>query len=120
MALVLLAATANVVGRFVADVHQGLQDRELSSRIGWELENARERIRSWAAADVTQERIEKLPISPMLAQRLVQPRWQAEVQPEELSLAATRVTLQLHCQFRGQTATPAQLTFWVEGDRDGE
>ncbi|MCA9131616.1 MAG: hypothetical protein KDA45_00605 [Planctomycetales bacterium] len=118
VALTLLGTAAIGVGRFAASAADGLRARQLSSRIAWELTNARERIGSWRASEVTAERIESIPFSPTLASHLEAPRWQASVQRIEVPTPAIRVTLALHCLLEQQQATPDQLIFWMADDND--
>ncbi len=116
--MVLLAAAAVGVGRFVQSVRDGLLDRELSTRLAWEISNARQRIGSWDPADVTQQRIEQIPISKALRSRLNQPRWRATVEAIDEPAQALRVTLGLRCQIQGQAAEPEVLTFWVDASEE--
>lgn len=121
VAIVVLAMAAVAVGQFASQVRQGLRDRALSGQLGWELENVRERVRSWNVEDVTADRIAEIPISPALAARVDRARWVAEVQTLESPIAVKQVALALECHLYGQRSTPAKLTFWLDlGADDAE
>ncbi len=114
VAVVLLGSAIALVGSFVASVNQGLADRELSARIGWEIANAREIVGSWNPVAVTEERIEALPVAESITSRLPDAKWAAQVTPITEPVAAWQVTLQLTCTYQGQAAAPEELTFWIE------
>ena len=113
VATALLATVMVAVGRFASTTRRGLDDRQLSAHIAWELANAREQIGAWPAERITHERIEGLAISAALQRELDQPRWRAEIERVAEPLPAQRVTLRFECQVGGQSARPAELTFWV-------
>lgn len=116
VAIIVLSIAAMAVSQFVVTVHSGLQDQELSQRIGWEIENARELIGSWPVEKITQERIEQLPFANGLSENLVQARWVARVKQVEEPMPATRVTLGIECQYQGQVAMPQEMTFWIPAE----
>ncbi len=109
----LLVLAASMVGRFVSQVKRGLKERELSARIEWELINDRELIGSWSPDQITRERIEQIPLSKSLANRLTTGRLVAQVSHIEEPIAAEQVTLAIACERGGQTMEPAVLTFWI-------
>ncbi len=113
IAVALLAIAASLVGRFVSQVRSGLRDRELSARVGWELQNARERIGSWSTDEITKERIAQLPVSKAVASKLENARLNATVLRIDSPVVATQVTLGLRGELNGQAVQPAVLTFWV-------
>lgn len=113
VSLALLGIAVSSIGRFVASVHRGLEDRELSARIGWETLNVRERIASWNPAQINQARIESLPISSELSRRLGAARWVAQVTAIDEPSAGLEVDIALHCDLNGQAAVPVELTFWI-------
>lgn len=113
VALAVLATAVVGVGRFAATTNRGLRERQLSSRIGWELTNAREQIGAWDPESVTPSRIESLPFSSGLTDELHDLQWQAEVAPLSAPAQALQVSLTLQCTFQGQTARPASLVFWL-------
>ncbi len=102
------------VGRFASTTRQGLHDRELNSRIGWELANAREQIGAWQPTDVSVKEIESLPFSDYLKQELSDVRWQASVESISEPAQVLQVTLALHCTINEQAARPASLVFWID------
>ncbi len=113
VAMAVLATAMIGVGRFASNTGRGLSQRELSSRIAWELANAREQIGSWKAEDIAVDRIENLPFSTSLENRLDDLRWQAQVETITAPAKAIRVALTLHCTLHAQPARPASLVFWV-------
>ena len=113
IAIALLAIAASLVGRFVSQVRSGLSDRELGARIGWELQNARERIGSWSTDEITAERIGQMQVSKGIAGRIENARLNASVKRIESPVVATQVTLGLQGELKGQTIQPTVLTFWV-------
>ncbi len=126
VAMVVLATAVVGVGRFASNTGQGLRARELSSRIGWELANAREQIGSWQPASIAVDKIESLSFSESLRENLDDLRWQAEVEAVSEPAHAIRVVLTLHCRLQDQPARPASLVFWVDAgplsvkDREAE
>lgn len=113
VALAVLATAVVGIGRFASTTNRGLRERQLSSRIGWELTNAREQIGAWVPEMITPSRIENLPFSSGLSDQLQDLQWQAEVAPITAPADALQVILTLRCTFQGQTARPASLVFWV-------
>lgn len=114
VAITLLAIAAAIVGRFMSQISHGLDQRELSSRIGWEVESARATVATWAYDEITAENIEKrLDISEAIGQELEVAAWQADVQDIQEPLLGRRIRLSLACVYSGQTANPVSLTFWV-------
>ena len=113
VSIAVLGAAVTGVGKFASTMQQGLRDRELSARIGWEVLNAREEIGSWNFAEITAERIEAMPVSDVLHRDILDARWEAQVEIIEQPVAATQVTLALAGNYRGQAARPQRLTFWV-------
>jgi hypothetical protein len=114
VAVILLGSSLAVVGRFVSSVNQGLSDRMLAAQIDWEITNQREIIGSWNVVDITQARIEALPVSASINQRLANARWLAKVTPMTEPARALQVELRLVGKYQGQSAVPAKLTFWVD------
>ncbi len=113
VAMAVLATAMVGVGQFASNTGRGLGQRELSSRIGWELANAREQIGSWKPENIAVERIESLPFSASLKNSLDDLRWQAQVESIVEPAHAIRVALTLHCTHHDQPAQPASLVFWV-------
>ncbi len=114
VAVALLGSAFIGVGQFMSMTKAGLRNRELSTRIAWELQNARERIGTWPLSDINRENIEQLPFSDALAEMLSEPRWQAVVTAIPEPIPTIRVTLELHCVLSGQDAQPDSLTFWID------
>jgi hypothetical protein len=113
VAMAVLATAMVGVGQFATNTGRGLSQRELSSRIGWELANAREQIGCWKPEDIAIDRIERLPFSESLKNSLDDLRWQAHVESIAEPAHAIRVALTLHCTHHDQPAQPASLVFWV-------
>lgn len=114
VAITLLAIAAAIMGQFMSQVSRGLNQRELSSRIGWEVENARAEIAAWPYDEITAENIEtRLEVSPPVRDKLDLAKWQADVQQIAEPLVGRRIRLSLKCVYSGQNATPVSLTFWV-------
>ena len=113
VAVLVLGVACGVVMRFAVQIKQGLQQRELSSRLTWELINAREQIGSWSANEITESRIAELQLSEDLTKQVSNLRWDVEVSKVDSPAPAKRVDLSLRCQLRGQEIKPTQLTFWV-------
>ncbi len=113
VATVVLGIAVVVVGKFSFHTHQGLQQRDLSTHIRWEIANARETIGSWSAENITSQRIEGLPISSVIQTQLTDARWQVSLTDITEPVAAMRVQLALVGEYRGQTIRPSQLVFWV-------
>lgn len=117
VAIALLGTATVGLGRFAGLTRQGLQQRELSTRLSAELLNARERIGSWPLDRVTVEQIEQIPFSAALSQDsaadLTQRRWRASVEPISEPLSALRVTLHLQYTLHGHLAEPQAITFWI-------
>lgn len=113
IAVVLLGVAVTGVGKLVHNVSQGLQDRELACRIGWEISNARELIGTWSAEDITEARIEQLPISGSVRQALRNAEWETRIVETVRPLAAVRVHLALIGDYRGHTIRPQERIFWV-------
>lgn len=124
IAMTLMGVAAASVGTFVSHVSQGLKDRELSARIGWEISNLRETIGSWNVAEITLERIQSVELSPAIRDQLDQPRWEVAVEDVQLGpdsqrrLDAIQISLTLAGIYRGQTVRPEHLTFWVIQEDD--
>ncbi len=113
VAMAILATAMVGVGQFASNTGSGLSQRELSTRIGWELANAREQIGSWKPENINVQQIENLPFSDSLKYNLDDLRWQAKVETLTEPARAIRVALTLHCTLHGQSAQPASLVFWV-------
>lgn len=113
VALAILATAMVGVGQFASNTGSGLSQRELSTRIGWELANAREQIGSWQPENINVQQIESLPFSESLNNNLDDLRWRAKVETLTEPARAIRVALTLHCTLHGQPAQPASLVFWV-------
>ena len=113
VAMAILATAMVGVGQFASNTGSGLSQRELSTRIGWELANAREQIGSWKPENINVQRIENLPLSESLKHILDDLRWRAKVETLTEPARAIRVALTLHCTLHGQSARPASLVFWV-------
>lgn len=113
VAMALLATATVGIGKFISATTEGLQARELSARIGWELDNARERIGAWADSELTEQQIENLPFSEALTGQLDNLHWSATVTPTAQPAQTKRVHLTIECQLFDQTARPDSLTFWV-------
>ena len=120
LAIALLAIAAPLVAKFASQVRRGLQDREISARLEWELINVRERIGTWPAEQITAERIGQVPISSSLTEQVPSAKLSAKVSQVEKPVAATQVTLAVQCERGGQTIEPATLTFWVPAKRSEE
>lgn len=121
IAVVLLGLTVVMTARFVSSLNQGLRDRELQSRLAWEIENAREQIGSWPPAEITSERIAELKVSEAVQRRCQNAFWAAELSKIESPGTALQIALTLRCTMHGQAVEPQKLTFWVpisaaEGD----
>lgn len=113
IAIALLVVATSLVGGFVSQVSDGLRDRETSSRLEWELLNAREVIGSWSADEITAERIAELPISAALADRVKNAKLRAIVAQIDKPARAMQVTLGIRCEWQDQLIEPSTLTFWV-------
>ena len=113
VATILLAVAISGLGTFSASMHDGLQNRELSARIAWEVANAREQIGCWNFEEVRQAKIEALPVSAALAKRMEQTRWVASVDPILTPIDGLRVQLALHGVLNQQPVVPRELTFWI-------
>ena len=113
VAVLVLGVASGLVLRFAVQIKGGLQQRELSSRLTWELLNAREQIGSWSVKEVTESRIAELPISDGLWQQVSDLRWEAELREIDSPVDAKQVGLSLCCRYGGQVIKPRQLTFWV-------
>lgn len=113
VAIAIMGFAVVAMGQFTSHVNRGLRDRELSARIDWELQNARERIGALAPESITAEQIAKLPVSASLANWLHEPKFITRIEQMETPVKAIQVTLALECGLNGQTAQPAVITFWV-------
>ena len=132
VALAILGFVLTGIGQFASYVNTGIDDLRLSKQIRWEIENARELIGSWPIERVTTENIDQLPISARLSEELSDAKWKSSVAPSSFSLSASSssssvnnadvspvtvpaktVTLQLQAQYKGQSISPVELTFWV-------
>ncbi|GAB5405885.1 MAG: hypothetical protein Aurels2KO_41160 [Aureliella sp.] len=112
--IVVMSLAIVIVGRFAAGVTQGLAERELATRIGWQTESARAEIAAWAYGEISAENIvSKLAFDSVLLEQLNSPKWEATVEEVEQPVAAKRVQLSLKCVYDDQVATPSTLTFWV-------
>lgn len=120
VALALLATATIGVGQLASRTKAGLRNRELSSRLNWELTNARETIGAWPLSEITVEKIEQIPISQSLQSRLADLRWEATVESIQQPAKALQVVLSLHCMMEGQSARPVALTFWVDTTEEVE
>lgn len=119
VATAMLGIAVVTVGRFSATVGQGLRDRELSARIGWELVNLRETVGSWPLEKISSSSIESEPAN-IVSGLIENPRWDAKVVEVVKPAKAKRVTVKFVCKYRGQTAAPSELTFWVKDDQESE
>lgn len=113
VATALLATAITGIGRLAHATQQGLHDRELATRLHWEIGNAREQIGSWGVEGITVARIEALPFSPALTKQLDGLRWHADVQSISEPATALQVSLAIQCLVNSQAAQPAKLTFWI-------
>ncbi len=132
IALVILGFVITGIGQFASYINTGINDLRLSKQIRWEIENAREVIGTWPVERVTTDNIDQLPISSRIAEELSDAKWKSSVAPASFSLsagsstssgsiadgtsmtvAAKTVTLQLQAQYKGQSISPVELTFWV-------
>lgn len=113
IAIVVLGVAASAVGKFASTMATGLDDRELSAKIGWEIANAREVIGSWPAQEITEERIESLAVELSEWENGTDAQWVAAVSKISEPAQAVQVELGLRCKIDGQWAEPERLTFWV-------
>ena len=113
ISLAVLAVAVAVVGKLSGSMTQGIHERETSWRLSLELTNLRETVGSWRFSEVTVDKIQAIPISPWLSERVDDPRWKVEVTEETELIKAKRVRVALQCEIQGQLATPDALTFWV-------
>lgn len=131
VALAILGFVITGIGQFASYINSGIDDLRLSKQIRWEIENARELIGTWPVERVTTENIDQLPISVRLSEELSDAKWKSSVAPVSFSLLqssssssgsnnadgttvpAKTVTLQLQAQYKGQSISPVELTFWV-------
>ncbi len=120
VALALLATATIGVGQLASRTKAGLRNRELSSRLNWELTNARETIGTWPLSEITVEKIEQIPISQSLRSRLTDLRWEANVESIQQPAEALQVKLSLHCVIEEQSAQPVALTFWIDTSKELE
>jgi hypothetical protein len=112
--IVLLGSAVSLLGQFAASVKKGLADQELSARLGWEISNVCETIRCWDPSQITAARIQAIPLSDSIRERLPDAVWKANVSAITDPASAWQVELQLACNYQGQSAVPVQLTFWIE------
>ncbi len=133
VALAILGFVLTGIGQFASYVNTGIDDLRLSKQIRWEIENARELIGTWPVERITTENIDQLLISARLSEELSDAKWKSSVAPASFSLSpssssssgssnadgtkiaipAKTVTLQLQAQYKGQSISPVELTFWV-------
>lgn len=113
VAVLVLGVASGLVLRFAVQIKEGLQQRELSSRLTWELLNAREQIGSWSVKELTESRIAELPFSDDLSMQVSDLRWEVELSEIDSPVDAKQVDLSLCCRYGGQEIKPRQLTFWV-------
>ncbi len=114
VATVVLSIAIACVGRFAAGVNRGLHEREVATRIGWQVQNARAKIAAWSYDEISPKNIKRrLTISRSLTEKLQTPSWQATVTLVNEPIPAKRVELSLTCTYNEQRSTPSTLTFWV-------
>lgn len=118
VALALLGTVALGVGQLTVRTKEGLRNRELSSRLNWELKNARETIGAWPVSEITVEKIQQMPISLSLASQLEDLGWEASIEAISQPVDALQVTLTLRCRIDEQAARPVSLTFWVDASQE--
>jgi hypothetical protein len=118
IAMVILTATAGVVGRFVYEVQKGLRDRERASCFSRELQNAAERLRSWDPSEISAAQIESMPMSDAITSRVDEPRWRASVKPISTPIDGLEIELQIECRLYEQLATPEKMTLWIANERE--
>lgn len=117
VAIALLGVAVSALGNMLGRIQHGLNDRELATRVSWEIDNARERIGSWAVDQITPDRIEELPISEALQDRVENLKWQSEVTPITDPIQGVRVRIDLTFDYRGQAVAPNGRTFWVSKEQ---
>ena len=113
VATLLLGITIAIIGTFSSTLARGLDDRELSARIGWELTSLRETVGSWKVEKITAKNIEAIPVVDAIDKRLPSARWQAQVEPIKEPIEGLAVTISLVAEYEGQTIQPEKLRFWV-------
>lgn len=119
-AVLLLSIAAVGYSRFVVSMNSGLKNLELSSRLSWEIANAREKIRGWSDEKLTEQEIEQLPISEYLTEEIEQLRWQVTIQTVAKPTPTKEIDLQLVGVYQGQRSELQRLVFWVSADRETE
>ncbi|MEM8734499.1 MAG: hypothetical protein AAGG44_09775 [Planctomycetota bacterium] len=117
---IILAITVSMLSSFAVTTRQGLEDRELSARIDWELVNLRERIGTWEPGQITVAAIEAIPVSKVLGERFEESRFTADIKDIGTPIASKQITLAIECKRKGQQIRPAELTFWVKQVADTE